>query len=334
MRTHHNSTSANVTDTVTHKTLPMLASYGLPVAGEYRIETRKLDGQKVPVVVAQWKVPASDDCWPVYEAHLAEDFARITNEVSLQEFNSRYGLLGYHRLNESEMLRRDETWHGDPVPWALAHARVAAGILDVTAIINDVRAAKKKLDRNSLIGLLRALLCEFGKMGLERVFAVGPSRRWEGFTWTTPESFVSRTKFQLQKRFGSNWGSDPIGTAYYVLAWIINQYIRHVRFEFISLDYFARGFGMTESVPRFGPELRWDAMIQVIYWQLAEQVGGAFQRCLRCGLIFPMRSGKDKYCSPRCSDAMRSKKYRASHPGGKGSKGKKPRRKRSRKSTR
>jgi len=308
---HHNSDNENVTCDVTHKPVPLLASYCLSVAGAYRVERLTLDHRKVRVVVPDWKVPQRSDCWPVFESHLAEDFARITDEASLRDFADRNGLLGYHRVHEAEMRRRNENWQGDPVPWALAHARLAAGILGATDIINDVRRGKQDLNDHSVGYLIRALLSEFEKMGLEPLFAAGPPRRWEGFTWTPPEALVSRTKFQLQKRFSGNWKNDPIGTSYYVLSWILNQYIRSVRFEFVSLDYAGRCLGLTESEPRFGPELCWDALLQVIYWQLAESIGGAFRQCQRCGRVFPMRTGKDKFCTRRCSDALRSKRYRA-----------------------
>jgi hypothetical protein len=42
------------------------------------------------------------------------------------------------------MLQRNETWQGDPIPWALAHARIAAGILYAVEIINQVRETMGK----------------------------------------------------------------------------------------------------------------------------------------------------------------------------------------------
>jgi len=306
---HHNSTYANVTYTVTQKTMPLLASHGLTVAAAHRIETHTLDHRKVRIAVADWNSGPQRDCWPLHETRLTEDFARITDEASLLDFNGRYGLLGYDWLHRAaEVLGSSEAWRGDPVCWALAHARVAAGIAGVVEIINDVRSGKVDLAKPSLV---RALFSQFKKIGLESIFTAGRPRRWEGFTWARPEALVNQSESPLRKRFSANWGQDPIGTAYFVLAWVLNQYVQTVRFEFASLDFAARFFGMEKAgPPRFGPELRWNALLQVIYWQLAEDVGGAFRQCRRCGRVFPMRTGKDEFCDPRCGAASRSKRYR------------------------
>jgi hypothetical protein len=290
--------------------MPLLASYGLPVAPIHRIEKHRLDGRNVRVVVADWQSGERGTNWPVLEPHLASDFARVTGEPSLRKFNGRFGLLGYHRLHDAEMLHRKETWRGDPVLWALAHADVAAGILRAVDIINEVRSGKQKLNDRTIPFLLRTLLSEFRRMGLKAVFE-GKPRHFTCFVWRPPEAVVSRRDFLLRKTFSSLWATDPIGTAYHVLSWVLNQYIRRVRFEFVSVDYERRFFGMTGSEPpRFGLELRWDALLEVIYWKLAESVGGGFRQCRRCGRIFPMDTGKDLYCNERCCDAFRSKKHR------------------------
>src|SRR5262249_45928190 len=139
---------------------------GLPVAGAHQVEKRTLDGVEVDVMSADWQLQVRGDCWPVHEPNLAEDFARVGDGRSLQEFNDRYGLLGYHRLHEVEMLHRNETWQGDPVPWALAHARIAAGILEAVRIIDQVREGKPKLTVQQVPFLLRTFFGEFKKMGL------------------------------------------------------------------------------------------------------------------------------------------------------------------------
>jgi hypothetical protein len=330
MRTHHASHFENVTQSVTRRgaqnTMPLLISLGLPVAGAFRIETHTLDHRKVRVMVPDWQMPDRGDCWPLREPRMVEDFAGISDEASLQEFNEQYGLLGFHLLHGYEMRRRRETWRGDPVPWALAHARIAAGILGATRIISDVRSGKVTLNDRSIGPILRALIGEFKKMGMESTFVAGPPRRWEGFTWTPPEGLVGRAKFQLRKRFTAFWKSDPIGTTYFVLAWVLNQYIRHIHLEFASIDYERRIFGLTASEPRFGLHLYWHTLLPVIYWQLGERLGGAFRQCRRCGKIFPMRAGKDLFCGRRCGNASRSKAYRDKKKRGKRRKRRKRRR--------
>lgn len=261
-------------------------------------------------MVADWQTGAMGDVWPVFEPDLASDFARVTDERSLREFNGRYGSLGYHLLHTAEMWRRKETWQGDPVDWALAHAAVAAAIRGVISVINDVRSSKVKLNNKTVPTLLRALLSDFEKMGLEGVYE-GEPRRFTGFVWEPPEALVVHSEPPLKTKFSARWIGDPIGTSYHVLSWVLNWYIGRIRFEFVSLDYAQRFFGMSESgPPRFGLELHWDSLLQVIYWQLAESVGGAFRQCRRCGRIFPLLKGKELYCNLNCGAAARSKKHR------------------------
>jgi hypothetical protein len=290
--------------------MPLLASYGRPVAATHRIEARTLNHHEVRVVLADWSSGKDSDCWPVRETRLTDDFARITGEPSLLAFNGRYGLLGYHVLHDAEMQRRQETWQGDPIAWALAHARVAAGILGIVDMIDRVRRDKLELNKRTIPNLLRVFSIEFGKMGLKALFE-GRPRRFVGFEWSDPDSLVDPGRTPLRNRFSSRWGNDPIGTTYHVLSWVLNQYVRRIRPELASLDYAARFFGMKKAgPPRFGPELRWDALLQVIYWQLAESVGGAFRQCPRCGRVFPMNAGKQEFCSLRCGNAARQQRRR------------------------
>jgi hypothetical protein len=303
-----------VTNTVTNKTMPLLASQGLPVAATYRIETRVLDGSEVRVSIADWQAGVGGDCWPVRERSLVESFAQVTDAkdpaASLLEFNNRYGLLGYHRLHEVEMHHRNETWQGDPVDWALAHAAIAAGTLRVIEVIDEVREDKRKLTARALPFLLRVLVGEFGKMGL-RVKLQREPFPLTVLEWRRPETMMSESYSLFEKKFSSRWRNDPIGTAYVVLSWVLNQYIRRVRYEFASLDYERRFLGMPAEGPRFGLELRWDTLLEVIYWQLAERLGGAsFRVCLGCGLTFPA-TGKTIFHSTNCGDAARQRKHRA-----------------------
>jgi hypothetical protein len=309
MPTHHDSDSITVTHTVTDKTIPLLATHSVAVAGAHRIEEHQLERSKVRVVIADWAAPGDVDRWPVSEPLLSKEFARVTDERSLLDFSNRHGLLGYSKLHEAEMRRRAETWQGDPVPWALAHARVVAGIYEIAELFNNVRNRKIKLDDRTTPLLLRTLFREFKKMGV----SVGLQREPSPLTvveWRRPEAMMSESYTLLRKKFSSRWGKDPIGTAYYVLSWILNQYVRRVHFEFVSSDYERRFFGMSSEKPRFGIELCWDELIEVIYWQLAERIGGAFRLCRRCSRTFPLSTGKDLYCSDKCGAAFRSQRYR------------------------
>lgn len=325
MRNHHFLGSETVTETVTGKMGNLLACQGIPVAGAYRVDKRVLDGSEVEVVIADWQVEGKGDCWPVREENLAEDFAQVTDVESLLEFNSRYGLLGYHRLHEVEMLHRNETWQGDPVLWALAHAAIARGTLRIIEIINEVREDERKLTARALPYLLRTFFSEFEKMRLSVKLQREPFLLTV-LEWRRPETMMSESYSLFHKKFSSRWGNDPIGTTYVALTWVLNQYIRRVRFEFRSFDFERRFFGMPADGPRFGLEVRWDTLLEVIYWQLGERVGGAsFRVCRGCGLTFPA-SGKKIHHSKKCADAARQRRHRT-YPN-EGGRGKKKRRNR------
>jgi hypothetical protein len=291
---------------VTPQVTTPLASYGLPVAGRHHVEDRTLDGCSIRVVVPDWTA-GEDYCWPVHEPHVVEDFARVRDEQSLLRFNDYYGLLGYNDICQAEMPPGKEDLQGDPVDWALAHARVAAGMLGAIRIIGDVRSGRVKL--HSLAALHRALGTQFEKIGLRGIFA-GEPHRCTGFAWSRPEALLTGSKEEIEQRFFPRWQDDPIGTAYRILAWILNFQIARIHFEFISYGHHAPFLGGTEPEPRFGLELRWKVLLQVIYWKLAEHVGGAFRQCPKCGLVFPMRTPKDRFCSRRCLDAFKSKEWR------------------------
>lgn len=291
---------------VTRGVTTPLASYGLPVAGRHHVEERTLNGSSIRVVVPDWTA-GEDYCWPVHEPHVVEDFARVRDEQSLLRFNDYYGLLGYKDICQAETLHGEKDFGGDPVDWALGHARVAAGVLGTISIIADVRGGRVKLQ--ALPALHRALGRQFEEIGLRDVFAEQP-RRWIGFAWSRPEALLTGSKQEIEQRFFPRWEDDPIGTAYRVLAWILNSQIAQIHFEFISYGHHAPFHGATEPEPRFGLELRWKALLQVIYWKLAEHVGGAFRQCPKCGLVFPMRTPKDRFCSRRCLDAFKSKEWR------------------------
>jgi hypothetical protein len=299
---HHGKRDKSVTQQIP----PLLASHSLAVADAYRIEERALNGQSLEVVVEKWTT-RGQDCWPLREPLLVEDFAGVTGETSLRQFNEKYGLLGYHVLHAGDMGR--ENWRGDPVRWAVAHARIAASILGVVEIISDVRLGHRRRSTESLV---RSLLQEFREMKLKVIATREPSLLCE-LRWKTPEALISN-RDGLRLPFSSRWGNDPIGTAYRVVSWVLNNYVKTIRLGFASVGYAERFFRLTKAPARFGPELNWSSLLEVIYWRLAECVGGAFRQCPRCGSVFPTKasgSGRpSEFCSTRCGNAERQQRRR------------------------
>jgi hypothetical protein len=276
------------------KMLPLVSPYfGWSVAESYRIEDRPLCGREVRVVVPQtgaW----TRVCRPGQEDRLVEDLAAVADEKSLLAFSVRYGLLGFDRLHREEMRQRKEHWAGDPVLWALSHARFVSAILSVTEIINDVRSGRVTLNDDTAPKIAEALAAEFRKAGVK-----GPLKE------AAPEEHLFEYALPgdqgIRRVWVGDWERDPFGGAYTLLTELINPNIRGVHYEFIP-----RG---QNAETELGTRLRWNGLLEVVYWQLAERVGGEFRLCPRCARVFPA-SGRRKYCSTQCMNIVRCRNYR------------------------
>lgn len=274
------------------KVLPMVSpSFGWSVAESYRFENQKVLGRKVRVIVPNsWA--SSHSCRPGLEPRLLNDFAGVVNEKLLVKFVERYGLLGYGRMHRDQMSDRKEK--GDPVSWVLAHARVVRGLLRILEIMDDVRS--KRVPLNGSTPLARTFESVFKEMDI-----AGPTQDVQPnsvyFNLVSPEG--------ERKVWVSDWKSDPIAGVYVLLTELINPQIRGVHYEFLSSSRFER----TES--KLGVRLRWSALIEVIYWLLAERVGGEFRQCSLCARVFPVSDPREKFCSGSCMNKVRCRNYRA-----------------------
>jgi len=278
---------------VLSKVLPLVSdSFGWSVAESYRIQKRPLFGQEVRAVVpdaATW----ARDCRPGREERLVEDLAAVSHEKALLAFAARYGLLGYSRMHGDQMRQRKEHWTGDPVTWALAHARIVRGLLSTIGFIEYVRSGRFRLDDSSAPRVGEVLAAEFKKAGIRGPVKEGDAEEsW--FDYITPEGGERKVWVQ-------GWERDPIGGAYVLLTELINPIIRGVHYEFVP-----RG---QNAAAQLGTRLRWNALLEVIYWQLAESLGGEFRQCQQCRRVFPA-SGRRVHCSPSCTNKWKCKEYR------------------------
>ncbi|MCL6566737.1 MAG: hypothetical protein K6U09_09990 [Acidobacteriia bacterium] len=277
----------------------LLANDPWPVAGSYHIETQTRQRQRIRVVVPDWRAPGADACWPVLEPRLVEDFGAVRDEASLLAFTKRYGLLGYE-----EARRSGEGLNGDPVGWALGHARIIEGGLGILGIISDVRSGRVKLDDHSSLALARAIEAQFKKMGL-RGPVEEPMLPKLHVVKLPPEVLPDKDDLAFSIGF-RDWECDPIGCAYTVLTTLINDQIKAINYKFQSFHRVT-----PEAEHKFGLELHWNALLHVVYWRFAERLGGEFRQCGHCGRVFPMRTGRDRYCSPSCLNVIKCRNYRA-----------------------
>jgi hypothetical protein len=228
-----------------------------------------------------------------------EDLGAVHDEASLLAFTKRYGLLGYQKARRS-----GEILNGDPVHWALAHARIIEGGLGILGIISDVRSGRVRLDGRSSLALARAIEAQFKKMGLSGPVEV-PLLPKVHLVKVPPEVLPDENNLASGIGF-RDWEHDPIGFAYLVLTKLINLQIKGINYQFDSFDH-----ATPETDRQFGLELCWDALVHVVYWKFAERLDGEFRQCQHCGRVFPMRTGREKYCSMACLNVIKCRNYRA-----------------------
>ena len=267
------------------------------IDGPYRISKQALGGSKGRVVspveyVGRTSVIASG------LTDIVTAIARVHDETSLLGFANQYGLLGFSIAQEraNDARRR---WHGDPVSWALAHARIVAAIVDIRDMLGQVGRALgsgSALDlRNvpSVPGLWESFSAQFRKMGiaLDR----------DGFTWTSPEN--SRNAVVMP-----NWRDDLVGTTWNILALIINPRIRETHFEMVIHRQHFVDAG--EIRMQLGLRLHCATLLDAIYWKLAGMLGD-FRSCPVCGRVFSVRDPRQEYCSTQCGAKARQRRLRS-----------------------
>ena len=286
------------------------------VAGSYRIEERNRGRQVVRVLVADYSAPRGGRAYiPADEPHLVEHLAAVTDEKSLLQFAHRYGLLVGGQQEAVLLAEARIGRFGNRVTWALAHARAVRAILDGLQIIHDVRSGRADLDTHSPeIG--HALKAIFKRAGIvlkkaTTVTLIPRSGSLGGaLTADLPDGVSEEEIHLLDTRkghvprvvFSSHWETDPIRAAYDSIRQLINPMIRGLRYELAS-----------GNQGQLGLRLEWNELIEVIYWHLLTRIGGEFRQCKRpdCGRLFPVSDPRDKYCSPRCGNTLRQRKYRA-----------------------
>jgi hypothetical protein len=223
---------------------------------------------------------------PLKEFELPSALARITAEdpserLDLVSFASEFGLLGYNHLVPPEERKRE---FGDPIHWIHAHSAT-------------VRFCIK------FIGLLE----EGDDAATEDEFK--HEKRWIG---AERHEFIDWCIESDQRDLKTEPHLRNTTSAIHVL---------RQRLSFIITGNIA---GVTRSLllSRSGTVsslLTFRAMIEAVYWQLANRLeGGGVRRCLSCGGFFLSRDKRQQYCPPhpgstrsRCSSVLNTRNFRA-----------------------
>lgn len=247
-----------------------------PVESRYEIVKQKVGGKTVPVVApSDLSKPrlVQPDSFP----RIAWEFSKVENGEQLLAFAHKFGLLGFARL-----FPRAVKYGGDPVEWSLRHARQVAVAFEVFHLIRRGPSQVRK----ELPGALRSIGLDF--MGsttevekLERLFT--PT----GKTILVKDELKDLYVVTPRTLFYADWPGDPLRVAWRVLAYLINDQIRGLMVE-VSED-------------KLRPVFAFDALLQVIYWQLAGELEGLNLRlCKVCNSFFSAKRIDARHCSDRC----------------------------------
>jgi hypothetical protein len=288
-------------------------NFSWPVYGSYSVGssfclTLCRRAREIRVVVPDRLAAGRTQCFPGRESHLLRDYAACRDEPELLDFIRRFGLLGFQQLPPSHYLAIDgEILKGDPIIWALGHARIVAGVLQIIEIVDQLRDDEALL-RNSPNLVADSLTRVFRNLGMQ-----GPKpAEAEGledpdavtFDFLFPEALGDE-----DVRWTSpvmNFEYDPIGAGYCLAANLINRMTLGIHPE-LSVP---PPYPPMKPATKLGSELVFNSLIEVIYWQLHSRLAGGLTRCKECGRMFPS-DRKRLFCSDQCKNKNKTERYRA-----------------------
>lgn len=100
-----------------------------------------------------------------------------------------------------------------------------------------------------------------------------------------------------------------------LVARVINENLEGVHHGLVSEAAFEVD-GVSGSPGNFLWVVYPENLLQYIYHQFAQTINlkAPIASCSECGRIFRVEHGRQEYCSPRCANRARIKRYRANHP--------------------
>jgi len=99
-----------------------------------------------------------------------------------------------------------------------------------------------------------------------------------------------------------------------LVAWVVNEKLEGVPHGLMS-EAALEVDGVSGSPGNFLWVVYPENLLQYIYHQLAQTINlkAPIASCSECGRIFRVEHGRQEYCSPRCANRARIKRYRAKH---------------------
>jgi hypothetical protein len=292
---------SNYTKVSQKVSLEIPSDFGWSVAGSYAIEKARLaDDVVVSIVNPDYTAEGMTYCRPGLRPHLLREFASCSDEHGLLEFIRQNGLLGFRRLYPS--WPEGTSWKGDPVTWALAHSDVVAGVLQLVEYFEQIRTGRVVLNEDNSKSTAECFARVFRTMGLK-----GPNEDSQPgsvtFTFVRPEHLGDEERRSTKWIYA--WEDDPVGGCHALLVWLINPMIAGIHYGYREPE----PKEWLDSSAKLNFELTFGSLLEVIYWRLAAYLGRGFSRCTGCGHVFPAQ-GRQLYCSFRCGNRSKCKRYR------------------------
>lgn len=258
-----------------------------PVEARYEVVRRKIANRAVRVIrPCDYTHPRYVE--PDAAPGIASEFSDVETEEQLLAFTHKYGSLGYARL-----FPREPKYGGDPVEWSLRHARRVTAAFEIIDRIKrgpaQVRAELPKLLRRigwDLMGMIEGGKLEVSFTQTGDMIVIEDGKKKPAKTGVFTPGSLSY----------ADWPGDPLRVAWRALAHLINDQIRGLRVEV--------------SEEKLAPVLAFDALLQVIYFQLAGELNSlSVRRCVVCRNFFRAKRTDARHCSAKC--LMRASRSRA-----------------------
>jgi hypothetical protein len=189
-----------------------------------------------------------------------------------EQFVNRFGLLGQTVLAGKSRRVRGQQRMGDNLVWAMAHAR------NVDRILRLHKGRFSDLD-----GLLESLAYR-----RVRTREIGQKEWLQNLHPMTIQVPILEEPWQVgigrENLFPEGAASSPLSVQRLVIAQLLNPNIAGVN----------RRYDTTRGEPVFHCR----ALIEVIYWQLADRLGVCKVRRCECGALFFAADARQKFCPP------------------------------------
>lgn len=220
---------------------------------------------------------------PLKTPELPTELQRVaTGNLSPIEFAGQFGLLGYRNLTGYQQHE------GDPLDWVVAHARTVHFCLQFIGMLQE-DASEEEI-----------------RYELEQ-FPDGPYALLEKIIEIDLRCDISPPKNETEKKLRGHVKASHVAR------------IEVCKFVSYNIERVGRRLLTDRFATKIDSYISFHAMIEAVYWQLADRIeGGGVRRCLACKQFFVARDKRQQYCPPwpgstrsRCSARLNVQNFRS-----------------------